>query len=104
MAQRWECVTICISGRFVEGVVFALDLENEWEFIKLKVGRGSSEQKKQCEQSCALVSLCSPAWMGGARLRKELGLNEKARDVGKNQGLENSANHSKDLNFILQEH
>lgn len=40
------------------------DLENEYKFIKLRVGRGSFKQKEQCEQSCELVSLGSLAWVG----------------------------------------
>lgn len=40
-------------------MILALDLENEYEFIRLKMGRRSSKQKEQCEQNCESVSLGS---------------------------------------------
>lgn len=35
-------------------MMLALDLENEWDFIMLKMGRRSSKQKEQCEQNCEI--------------------------------------------------
>ena len=82
--------------------MLALDLENE-QFIKLKERRGSSKQKEWCEQNCELISLGSVVWIGSG-FRREVGPNEKSRDIGKSQVIGDSAGHAKDLNFILQEH
>lgn len=84
-------------------MILALDLENEYEFIRLKMGRRSSKQKEQCEQNCESVSLGSLTWRG-RRFRREPGYNEKSRDIGKTHVPEDPGDSVEDLNFILQEH